>query len=160
FEQALAAQGVEVSFATNAEIRDSLQAIIAENVSLIKSIPQQYLNDVQGVVMRSYSMGRDLGTMTKELQALYPPILNRAKLISRDQSNKANGSVNRTRQLELGIKKAKWMHSSGGKKPRPDHVAADGREYDIADGCLISGEYILPGQKINCRCVSRAILPF
>ena len=97
--------------------------------------------------------------MTEAIAELYPAAKDRAALIARDQSNKANSVVNRTRQLELGITRAKWMHSHGGKEPRPDHLAADGKEYDIEKGCLISGEYIQPGEMINCRCTSRPILP-
>ncbi len=151
--------GWAVEFRMNAPMRDALQASIGENVGLIKSIPGKYLEQVEGIVMRSYSAGRDLATMTEELKALYPKASDRATLIARDQSNKANAVVNRTRQLELGISEAIWMHSHGGKEPRPDHVAANGKRYKIAEGCYISGEYIQPGQLINCRCTSRPILP-
>jgi uncharacterized protein with gpF-like domain len=98
--------------------------------------------------------------MVKALKALYPKAANRAVLIARDQSNKANGVVIRARRLELGISEAIWMHSHAGKVPRPDHVAANGRRFKVAEGCLISGEYIQPGELINCRCTSRAVLPF
>ena len=111
-------------------------------------------------MMRSYTQGRDLETMVKDLKALYPKASRRAVLIARDQSNKANSVVQRTRQMELGITEAIWMHSHAGKEPRPDHVAANGKRYKIAEGCLISGEYIQPGYEINCRCTSRPVLPF
>ena len=84
----------------------------------------------------------------------------RAELIARDQSNKANAVVNRARQMELGITEAIWMHSHAGKTPRPDHFKANGTVYKIAEGCKISGEYIQPGEEINCRCTSRPVLPF
>ena len=158
FQQALKAAGWAVQFRMTPAVRDAFEASLAENVSLIKSIPAQYLQQVEGVVMRSYSSGRDLATMVADLKALYPAAAHRAELIARDQSNKANAVVNRARQLELGITRARWMHSHAGKNPRPDHVAADGKEYDIAQGCLISGEYIFPGQEVNCRCTSRPII--
>lgn len=159
FRQALHAAGWSVDFKMTPAMRDALNAHIDANIALIKSIPEQYHKQVTGVVMRSYSAGRDLGTMTSELKALYPAASNRATLIARDQSNKANATVSRTRQLELGITEAVWMHSHAGKTPRPSHVAADGKRYNIAEGCLIDGEYIQPGTEINCRCVSRAIIP-
>lgn len=159
FMAALKDAGWTVQFRMTPAVRDAFQASLAENVGLIKSIPHQYLTQVEGAVMRSYSAGRDLESLVKELTALYPAAAHRAELIARDQSNKANAVVNRARQLELGITRAKWMHSHAGKNPRPDHVAADGKEYDIAQGCLISGEYIQPGEEINCRCTSRAVLP-
>lgn len=156
---ALKDAGWTVEFKMTPAVRDAFQASLAENVGLIKSIPEKYLTQVEGVVMRSYSAGRDLHTMVKDLKALYPAVADRAELIARDQSNKANAVVNRARQLELGIDRGIWMHSHAGKNPRPSHVAANGKEFKIADGCLIDGEMILPGQKINCRCTWRPILP-
>ena len=158
-KQALKDAGWSVKFKMTPVVRDAFNASLTENVGLIKSIPEKYLQQVEGIVMRAYSGGRNLKEMTGAIAELYPAVKDRAVLIARDQSNKANSVVNRTRQLELGIKRARWMHSHGGKEPRPDHLAADGKEYDIEKGCLISGEYIQPGEKINCRCTSRPILP-
>ena len=159
FRAALKEAGWAVDFKMTAAMRDAFQASLAENVGLIKSIPEKYLQQVEGTVMRSYSAGRDLATMVKELKQLYPAASHRAELIARDQSNKANAVVNRARQMELGITEAIWQHSHAGKNPRPDHVAANGKRYKIAEGCLISGQYIQPGQEVNCRCTSRAVLP-
>jgi SPP1 gp7 family putative phage head morphogenesis protein len=156
---ALKDAGWSVDFTMTPAVRDAFNASLAENVGLIKSIPAQYLQQVEGTVMRSYAAGRDLATMTAELKRLYPAASHRAELIARDQSNKANAVVNRTRQMELGITEAIWMHSHAGKTPRPSHVAANGKRYKIAEGCKIDGEFIQPGQEINCRCTSRPVLP-
>lgn len=160
FQQALKDAGWAVEFQMTPEMKDAMQASIGENVGLIRSIPAQYLDRVEGAVMRGYAAGRDLESMTKELRALYPISARRAALIARDQSNKLNATVNRARQLELGITRAVWMHSHAGKHPRASHVAADGKEYDVAKGCKIDGEYIQPGEKVGCRCTSRAVFPF
>lgn len=159
FRQALKEAGWTVDFKMTSAVRDAFNASLEENVSLIRSIPEKYLQQVEGAVMRSYSAGRDLATMVKELKQIYPAASHRAELIARDQSNKANAVVIRARQMELGITEAIWMHSHAGKNPRPDHVAANGKRYNIAEGCKISGEFIQPGEEINCRCTSRAILP-
>ena len=159
FRAALKEAGWAVDFKMTPAVRDAFNASLEENVGLIRSIPEKYLQQVEGTVMRSYSAGRDLATMVKDLKQLYPAASHRAELIARDQSNKANAVVNRARQMELGITEAIWMHSHAGKNPRPDHVAANGKRYKIAEGCLISGVYIQPGEEINCRCTSRAVLP-
>lgn len=151
--------GMAVEFKMTPAMRDALNASITENINLIKSIPEQYLKNVEGAVMRSYSVGRDLETMVKDIRDIHPVTKRRAELIARDQSNKANAVIQRTRQLELGVTEAIWMHSHAGKNPRPDHVAANGKRYKIAEGCKIGGEYIYPGEEINCRCTSRPILP-
>ena len=152
--------GWSVKFDMTPTMRDALDASISENIGLIKSIPAQYLDRVEGAVMRGYTAGRDLEAITKELRSIYPITARRAALIARDQSNKANGVVNRARQLELGITKAIWQHSHAGKQPRPSHVKADGKEYEIVKGMYLDGEWVLPGQLVNCRCSSRPVLPF
>ena len=157
--QALKDAGWTVEFKMTPAIRDAFNASLEENVGLIRSIPEKYLQQVEGTVMRSYAAGRDLSTMVKELKQLYPAASHRAELIARDQSNKTNAVVNRARQMELGITEAIWQHSHAGKNPRPDHVAANGKRYKIAEGCKISGEFIQPGEEINCRCTSRPVLP-
>lgn len=159
FRQALKSAGWTVEFKVTPAVRDALNASVIENVNLIKSIPTTYFDQVNGIVMRSYTAGRDLATMTKELNALYPKAKDRAELIARDQSNKLNATVNRTRRMELGITEAIWMHSGGGKEPRQSHVAANGKKFNVEKGALIDGEWIQPGEKINCRCTSRAVLP-
>lgn len=155
--------GFAVDFKMTPAMRDILQASVAENVSLIKSIPQQYLTQVEGIVMRGVQAGNDLGQVSSELRNQFGVTKRRAALIARDQSNKINANLTRARQLELGIKEAIWSHSLGGKEPRPTHLAAGKAQtrYDIAKGWFDSheGKYIWPGQLINCRCVAKAVVP-
>lgn len=162
--QALKEAGLSVKFKFTPAMKDAFQASLAENITLIRSIPKRYLGQVEGIVARSYATGRDLATMTKAIRKLYPKAAQSAELIARDQSNKANSVVENARRQQIGITKAVWMHSGGGKHPRREHVKADGRIYEIARGCPIKNEkgqleYIQPGEKINCRCVSRSVIP-
>lgn len=162
FQQALKDAGFAVEFKVTPVMRDAMNATIAENVSLIKSIPRQYSMEVEGIVMRGYTAGRDLKTITDELQSRYGITRRRAANISRDQANKLTATVTQARRVELGLFEAEWIHSGGGKEPRQSHVKAgkDRKKFDVRQGCLIDGTYILPGQLINCRCSSRTILPF
>lgn len=150
--------GFTVAWKMTAPMNDAYQAVIGEQVGLIKSIASQHLTQVETLVMQSVSRGRDLGALSTALQDQFGITKRRAALISRDQNAKATATLTRVRQIGLGIKTAQWMHSSSGRHPRPSHVAANGKTYDIAKGMLIDGEYILPGEKVNCRCVSRAII--
>lgn len=164
-KSALRDAGVSVRFKLDRAMKDALNASVAENVALIRSIPQRYLGQTEGIVTRAYAAGRDLESMVKEIRKLYPKAAGSAELIARDQSNKLNSTVENARRLELGISKAIWIHSGGGKHPRKYHVKAAGTVYDIRQGCPIKNErtgqieYIQPGQEINCRCVSRSVLP-
>ena len=162
FMSALKDAGWTVKFTMTAPMRDAMNATVKENVSLIKSIPQQYFTDVEGIVMRGFTKGRDLKDISDDLQKRYGVTKRRAALIARDQCNKLTATTTRARRVELGLFEAEWVHSGGGKEPRPSHVKAgrDKLRFDVRKGAYIDGEHILPGEKINCRCSSRTILPF
>jgi hypothetical protein len=152
--------GFSVRFTMTPAARDIIDAAVAENVSLIRSIPQEYLTQVEGAVMRSVRQGRDLGPLAKELRSQYGVTKRRAALIARDQNNKATADMTRARQVEKGYK-AIWRHSHAGKVPRRTHVANDGKTYDPVKGWYDPDEkkLIWPGTLINCRCFSQTIIP-
>lgn len=164
-EQSMAAAfkraGFTVAFRPTRGSLQSYRVVAAENVGLIKSIPAQYLTDVQTQVWQSVKAGADMSTLSANLRETYGVTTRRAALIARDQNNKAKAVIENTRRQELGITSAIWQHSTAGKEPRPSHVAMNGRPYKLADGMFDPAEnkYIWPGQLINCRCTSRAIIP-
>jgi uncharacterized protein with gpF-like domain len=150
--------GFAVKFTMTESMQNAYVAVINEQVGLIKSIAQQHLTEVQGLVMRSVQQGRKLSTLTDELQHRYALTRKRAILIARDQNNKATATLNRTRRLDMGLTHARWHHSHAGKTPRPSHLKADGEVYDIRKGMLLDGKWTHPGMEINCRCTDSAIL--
>lgn len=154
--------GVTIKFSMTPAQKDVLQATVTQNVSLIKSIPEQYLKSVEGHVMRAVQVGRAVGPLAKELQASYSLTKARAALIARDQVQKATSALNRARQLELDIKKGVWMHSHAGKEPRKTHVAMHGKEFDLSKGMYDSDpkvkRNVFPGELINCRCTWKPII--
>lgn len=152
--------GFSVKWRMTKAQRDILHATVNQNVSLIKSIPQQYLKNVEGDVMRSVQTGRDLDGLVKDLMKNYKVSFKRAAFIARDQNNKCTSALNRARQQELGITHAIWMHSHAGKVPRPTHVKMHGKKYSLAKGMWDSHEkkWIHPGELINCRCTQRPVV--
>lgn len=157
----LAKANFTVRFAPTRASLAAFQATVSENVALIKSIQQQYHTKVQGDVWRAVTRGSDLNKLSTELRNTYGVTTKRAALIARDQNAKAKATIENTRRQELGITQAIWQHSSAGKEPRPTHVAMNGKVFDLKQGMYDpdEGEWILPGQLINCRCTSRAIIP-
>lgn len=153
--------GISVKWRMTPAQRDIMEATVQANVSLIRSLPQEYMKNIEGAVMRSVQTGRDLGALSKELQEKFGVSKRRAALISRDQNNKATSAFQRARQQELGITEAVWMHSHAGAEPRPTHVKMNGKKYDISEGMWDDDEkaYVWPGQLINCRCTSRSVIP-
>jgi SPP1 gp7 family putative phage head morphogenesis protein len=153
--------GFTVKFKMTRAMRDVMAATVGQQVSLIKSIPSQYFTNIEGLVMRSVQSGRDLAQLTQDLQQQFGVTHRRAAFIARDQNNKATASMTRARQDELGLNDAIWVHSGGGKHPRPTHGAMHGKKYDVNKGMWDSAvnRWIFPGEEINCRCVSRSIIP-
>lgn len=159
--KALKDGGFSVRFKMTKAAKATIDASIQQQVGLIKSIPQKYLLDVQGAVMRSVQTGRDLASLSKELQDSYGVTKRRAATIARDQNNKATASITKVRQNELGLTTAIWRHSHAGEKPRPTHLQMDGKKYDVREGMYdpAVGRKIWPGEEINCRCYSRTVVP-
>lgn len=160
--------GWTVDFKMTRAQRDALAAIVNENVSLIKSLPEQCLTQVQGSVMRSVAAGYDVKILADDLRTHFGVSRKRAKFIAYEQTKQTNAMLTRVRQVELGIQECLWKHSHGGRVPRPNHVRF-GKEkalYDPAKGMWDPdadgpgrGRWILPGQLIRCRCMGRPILP-
>jgi uncharacterized protein with gpF-like domain len=153
--------GFTIAFKPSKASIEAYRSVVAENVSLIKSIPQRYLTNVESAVWNSVNKGGDMATLSRKLMTTYGSTAKRAALIARDQNNKAKAIIEKARRLELGIKTAIWQHSHAGKEPRPSHVTMNGKEFDIEKGMWDKdeGEFIQPGELINCRCTSRARIP-
>ena len=151
--------GFSVKFKLTDAANDALQATTFENVALIKSIASQHLAEVEGLVMRSVSAGRDLKMLTDDLVQRYEITRRRAAFIARDQNGKATATITRVRQQSLGISEAIWLHSRAGKEPRPSHVEFNGQKYDPLKGALLDGVWTWPGHEINCKCVSKSVIP-
>lgn len=158
FKTKLETIGFAVPLKMTPALRNVVKSFIHENVNLIKSIPEKYFTEVEGMVMRSVRSGRDLAYLSDELKRRYGITRRRAILIARDQNNKATEQLNRTRQYEVGIKKGIWQHTPGIKEPRPSHEKADGKIFDLTKGLYIDGEWIYPGEKINCHCTYKPII--
>lgn len=160
-KNALRAGGFLVNFQASAAVLDITRAAITENVALIRSIPQQYFKNIEGMVMRSVQRGGELSTLTNDLQKQFGVTRRRAVLIARDQNRKATAVIQEARRREIGIKEAIWMHSGAGKEPRPTHVAMNGKKYKVNEGMYdpAEGRNVFPGSLINCRCTSRAVIP-
>lgn len=154
--------GMSVEFKMTPVMRDVLDATVNQNVALIKSIPAQYLDHIEGMVQRSVQTGRDLGQLADDLHSRLGVTKRRAAFIALDQSNKATAAFNRVRLAEAGIDEEEWMHSGAGKHPRPTHVKA-GRErvrFKVSQGWFdpAVGRYIQPGEEPGCKCFGKPVL--
>ena len=163
FRQALKDAGFSIEFQFTRSMRDAMNLGIMENITLIKSIPEQYLHEVRALVARSAAHGRSLKDLTDQIEERYGVARSRAALIARDQNNKLTSLFHKTRQKELGITTAYWSHTAASKQPRQEHEDwdASGEPYNIDEGKYSEDEQEQqwPGTAINCGCTSRSIVP-
>ena len=148
---------------TSGPLNDILNATATENVSLIRSIPAQYLGGVQGAVMRSITTGNGLQDLVPYLQKHKEITLRRARMIAQDQTRKAFNTLNKARMQTIGVDEYEWLHTGGSHEPRKLHIAMNGNIYKFSDPPVIderTQERGIPGQAINCRCRMRPVLNF
>lgn len=138
------------------------EASISENVDLIKSIPEQYLNRIKGAVNRSITGIGGIGPLVTEIKKYGGMSDRRAKNIALDQTRKAYQSANVERSKAAGVKKGIWVHTGGTKEPRQRHKDYNGKEFNLADGAPIgdNGENVIPGYPVNCRCTFIPVVDF
>ncbi len=86
------ATGISVRFKTSRAMQNTMSSIVAENASLIKSLPQRLGVDLEGLIMRSVRSGRDLGQLTEDIGSRFDVARNRAAFIAEDQNNKSHRS--------------------------------------------------------------------
>lgn len=148
---------------TTPEMREIMTASIAENVSLIKSIPSQYMQKVAGAVMRSITTGGGLADLQPQIKEYGGMTERRAENLALDQTRKVYNNIGAKREQAVGIKKFEWIHSGGGLHPRLDHIELDGQIFSYDDPPIIdekTGERGFPSQLPNCKCTRRPVIDF
>jgi SPP1 gp7 family putative phage head morphogenesis protein len=143
------------------------KASVAENVALIVSIPEQYLKNITGAVMRSITTGRGLADLVPAISKFNGQVQDRAKNIALDQTRKAYNSINKERLISIGVKQFEWIHSGGGQTPRESHLKIDGHVFEFENleaqqaklGVPVEDRGI-PGHPINCRCTMKPVIDF
>jgi SPP1 gp7 family putative phage head morphogenesis protein len=144
---------VGIDLGSEPTIGPHLAEAVRENVRLIRTIPENLLNDVEGIVSRGVRRGRRASEMAKEIQKRFKVNENKAKLIARDQTSKLNGELTQLRQTSLGIRRYIWL-TARDERVRPEHEDRDGEIFRWDE----PPEDGHPGEPINCRCVAQPIL--
>jgi uncharacterized protein with gpF-like domain len=153
--------GFAVKVSPSASAAALMEQILKDNVALIKSVHSEHLDRVLAAARESFYAGRDLGGLEAELSKGYGITERRARMIAKDQNNKASQGLSRIQAREAGISKGVWQHMLASYKPRPTHEQMDGQEYELAVGLFDPevGRMIQPGELINCNCECRWVIP-
>lgn len=149
-------------------IRQQVEVSLMENVNLIKSIQNDFINDIgKHVRDRLYAGERSTG-MIQLIHERGDVAVNRAKFIARDQNAKLNADLNQARNADLGIDLYIWG-GTGDARERDSHSVMNGMLCKYSDPTVysddmgktwkkrkrIGGVELHPGKDYQCRCVSR-----
>ncbi|AUR87935.1 head morphogenesis domain protein [Vibrio phage 1.106.O._10N.286.51.F7] len=153
-------------YAGNQAVSDYLDATVKDNVRLIKSIPDQYLTQVESIVLGNMRAGMRPSAINKQLQDQFGVTERRARVISRDQVSKASNGLAKKRMESSGFKYFQWIDSKDSRvRSRHKHIANKVTKYgkgiySFSDLPLNDkGIPIAPSDDIQCRCVMRPVLP-
>jgi SPP1 gp7 family putative phage head morphogenesis protein len=141
-------------------IESAVRQFTAENVALIKSLPQSAFDKVEQRVLGGMANGLRHEEIAQQLQETFEISRGRAALIARDQTSKFNGRLNQLRQENLGIDQYVW-HTAGDERVRSEHAERNLQVYRWSDPPgdpedPAAGGH--PGQAINCRCFATPVL--
>lgn len=153
------ATGINISGVISGEgLEDFVELQISKNVSLIKSLPEEYLKQVEVIVNNGVLNGSRFSTIAKEITAKVgsanSKLAGRIKTIAMNEVQTINAQMSQRRSGALGIKRG-IFRTSEDEKVRPCHDELNGVEYDLSKGAWSKtcGRWIIPGvTDINCRC--------
>lgn len=131
------------------DLRQSVDEAVAANVALIKSIPSQYADKIEALILKGLQEGKRAESIAEDVKALGHSTDARARLIARDQLGKINSRISQIRQQRLGITHYRWS-TSHDERVRSSHRLRDGQIF-AWDSPPPDGH---AGQPIRCRCVS------
>lgn len=145
-----AAIGVDLTaFYQAADIQDTVDNNIRANVALIKSIPKQYADKIETLVLNALQTGQTNEELAKDIKKLGHSTDARARLIARDQMGKINSNITKTRHLSMGFESYTWQTAKD-DRVRLDHQHKQGKTFRW-DSPPSGGH---PGEPIGCRCTA------
>lgn len=150
------------------DVRETVDAWLVRNTSLIRDVNEQARGKIADAVLRGYQQRQPVSEVMKEVRAATGFATKRARRIASHQTVSLASQLDAERQRQAGLDVWKWRHS-GKLHPRPEHVARDGNLYSetkASQGKLNGGQMVLPvpqdepGELPNCGCVRQAVLVF
>ena len=144
-----------------------MNAVISENLALIKSIPQEVLKDMQVALSQGIISGNQK-ELIKSLKRIKGVSKDRAVFIARDQIHKAVESFKQVQNTALGIEYYEWLTADdervssgiGGHAQNNHRIFKYGSNEAIISHSNKRGYYYgKPGDRPNCRCIAVGVIP-
>lgn len=140
-------------------INSFINAKTLETSGQIINLKNTTLSQLSTNALRLLNAGANLKTLYEEVKNTEQKNLQKSELVARNELKVFNSQLSDKRALNIGVKKAVW-NAVGDERTRKCHKVRDNKEFSIEKGLYSScdGEWLKPGQEINCRCFSTYIL--
>lgn len=139
--------------------QNALNAIYSRNLALIQSIPQEIINRYRNAFLNSVN-NFDREQMYKLAREYQLISLRRARMIARDQTQKAVSDFTQARSQQLGFTHYRWV-TSRDERVSQEHKHLEGRiyAYDNPTAFIDKNKNIgHPSQRVNCRCHAVSVI--
>jgi SPP1 gp7 family putative phage head morphogenesis protein len=165
-EQAWQTMARELSRGLREEIRNAptgqvMKQLLAEQVTLIQSIPLDAAQRVHRLTLEGLENSTRASEIAKEIMRTEEVTTSRAVLIARTETARTAATLTQARAEHIGADSYIWR-TSGDSTVRSDHRKLNGKVFQwnnppVADER--SGERAHPGCIYNCRCYAEPIIP-
>lgn len=147
---------------TPKDVSQALNAIYERNYNLIKTIPQDIKERFQSVFLNNVNTF-DREAIEKQIKVISGISDRRAKVIARDQTQKAVTQYHAAREQSLGFEYYVWRTSMDERTStgKGGHRQLEGRIYRYDEDTSIIDSYGTvghPSQRVNCRCRRQAVI--
>jgi SPP1 gp7 family putative phage head morphogenesis protein len=149
---------------TSGNLNLKIKAKVDSIIDNAKSITDDIVSDTKNTLLNAVANGVDLDTASEQIAKINNRAVSDIEKASNDFGRYVNTAINEDRMKKAGVTKFMWLHSAGGKVPRPLHIdELNGNIYSLDDPPIIdekTGIRGLPGTIYNCRCVMVPIIEF
>jgi len=152
------ATGIDLGSVISQEnLDDFISLNIKKNISLIKSLPEEYIKQVEIVVNNGVASGKTYATIEQEIRSrigVNHKLFSRIKTIATNETQTIHAQLMLRRSENLGIKEGIYRTSED-EKVRDCHKELNNVRYDLSKGAWSKTckKFIQPGiTDINCRC--------
>lgn len=135
---------------TEADVADTVEAVLARNMALIRDVSDQTRARVSDIVFRGITAQTPTRDIGKQINAATGMARKRSLRIASDQAMKLSAALDRQRLRQLGFDGIEWRHSHK-RNFRPEHKKRDGQFFRWNDPVLKTDP---PGFAPFCGCTS------
>ena len=156
--------GVDLDLILSAQpVEETLGSWIGRNAALVRNVSDVTQSKIADAVFRGYQNRTPVRDVAKEIRESVGGSRARAIRIASHQNSSLSAALDTERMAEAGLDFFKWRHSAK-RFPRQDHLARDGKIYNLRTGKERDGSGQVaaddrPGMKPFCGCRAQAWIP-